>query len=66
MKTERKNAVFEREGGLVVFIIKTALLKRLFEDKLVEKRVNEARTWREVGAIIAEEVRRRGLKVVEA
>lgn len=40
-------------------------LKRLMEDKAVERRVNEARTWREATSIIAEEAKKRGYKVVE-
>lgn len=49
-----------------MFVIKRVLLQLLLKDKAVEQRVNEARTWREASAIIAEEARKRGYKVVEA
>jgi hypothetical protein len=50
----------------MLFVIKTTLLKLLMKDKRVEKRVNKAKTWREASTIIAEEARKRNIKVVEA
>ncbi len=48
-----------------MFAIKRVLAQLLLEDKLVERRVNNAKTWREVSAILAEEARKRGYKVKE-
>ena len=49
-----------------MFLIKTSLLKQLLEDKRVKSRVDKAKTWREASAVIAEEARKHGIKVVEA
>jgi len=43
-----------------------SIVKKLLEDKRIERKVNEAKTWREASAIIAEEARKRGIKVLEA
>lgn len=49
-----------------MFLMERIKLQVLLRDKRIERKVNEAKTWREASAIIAEEARKHGFKIMEA